>query len=115
MDSCTRYGLPVLGADVSKRQVEASLRTPHRDAGARSALHCAYFPYRCHTWHGGVFVRMDSVARRPGGGFDAFVTCYGTDHRGRSRTLLSFAGLRIEVRRVGAGWVVSPPILVDIT
>jgi hypothetical protein len=58
---------------------------------------------------------MDSVARRSGGGFYVFVTCFGTDYRHRSRPLLSFAGLRIEIRPAGAGWVVSPPVLVEIT
>jgi hypothetical protein len=113
--SFARYGRPVFGADVSKRQIEASLRAPYHDARERFAVRCWYLPYRCHIWRDGVFVRVDSVTRRRGGGFDVFVTCFGTDDHHRSRRLLSFAGLRIEVRRAGAGWVVSPPVLVDIT
>ncbi|HVG44056.1 MAG TPA: hypothetical protein VM890_04975 [Longimicrobium sp.] len=113
--SFARYGRPVLGADVSKRQVEASLVSPYRDATERFAVRCQRLPHRCRIWRDGVYVRLDSVARRRGGGFYAFVTCFGTDYRHRNRPLLSMAGLRLAVRPSGAGWVVSPPVLVDIT
>jgi hypothetical protein len=113
--SFARYGLPVLGADVSKRQIQASLRTPYRDANERFAVRCAYLPYRCRIWRDGAYVRMDSAAHRSGGGFSAFVTCFWTDYRHRDRPLLGMAELRIEVRRVGSRWVVSEPVLIGIT
>jgi hypothetical protein len=113
--SFARYGRPVLGVDVSKRQVAASLVPPYRDATERFAVRCQRLPDRCRIWRDGVYVRLDSVARRPGGGFSAIVTCLGTDYRHRGRPLLSMAGLRFEVRPAGSGWVVSPPVLVDIT
>ena len=113
--SFARYGRPVLGAEVSKRQLQASLVSPYRDATERFAVRCWYFPYRCRIWRDGVYVHLDSVTRRPGGGFYAYVTCSGTDYRHRDRPLLSAAWLRIEVKRSGAGWVVSEPVLDGIT
>ena len=99
------------GAPVSKRQVEASLRRPHRDVRQGDAIRCTrVIRARCRVWHDGVYVRMDSVTRGGAGGFSAFVTTVWP-HRG----LLGMAHLRVDVRRRGAGWHVSQPTLEWIT
>jgi len=107
--SFARHG-EAFGAPVSKRQMEASIRSPHRDAREREAIRCARVHSYCRVWHDGVYVRMDSLARAGSGGFSAFVTCVWPDRR-----LLGMVHLRVDVRRQGAGWLVSPPAVEWIT
>jgi hypothetical protein len=109
--SFARAAQEAFGAPVSKRQVAATLRPGYQDVGEAVAVRCIHvIRSRCHVWHDGVFVRMESVARGAGGDFSAFVLIAWPD-----RGLLGMARVRVDVRRRGAGWLVSAPTLLDIT
>jgi hypothetical protein len=109
--SFARAAPEAFGAPVSKRQVAATLRPGYQDAGGAVAVRCIpILRTRCHVWHDGVYVRMESVVRGAGGEFSAFVAIVWPD-----RGLLGMARVRVDVRRRGTGWFVSAPTLLDIT
>ena len=109
--SFARVAPEAFGAPVSKRQVAVTLRPGYQDVGEMVAVRCIpILRTRCHVWHDGVYVRMDSVVRGASGEFSAFVTITWPD-----RGLLGMARVRVDVRRRGTGWLVSAPTLLDIT
>jgi hypothetical protein len=113
VESFAAHGSAGFGTRVSERQVEASLPMPHQVARRSVAVRCRRLPFSCRVLHDGVFMQMDSVTRSADG-FSAYVTYVWTD-RGSSRSLLGMAQVRIDARRAGGGWRLSPPALIWIT
>jgi hypothetical protein len=113
VESFSARGSAGFGTRISERQMEASLPMPHRVARQSVAVRCRRLPFSCRVLHDGVFMRMDSVTRTPGG-ISAFVTYIWT-HEGSERSLLGMAQVRIDAGRAGSGWRLSPPALVWIT